>query len=87
MIIGPQFGDAICLRVAQAFETAAGGFPAPAGTPARLPGPPAPGSSAPGPSAKYAAATFFGTHIRQASSTSSVISAWSIALSLTCTQW
>jgi amidase len=33
MIIGPQFGDATCLRVAQAFETAAGGFPAPAGYP------------------------------------------------------
>jgi amidase len=29
MIIGPHFGDAACLRVAQAFETAAGGFPAP----------------------------------------------------------
>jgi amidase len=29
MIVGPQFGDAMCLRVAQAWETAAGGFPAP----------------------------------------------------------
>ncbi|HVT70395.1 MAG TPA: amidase [Trebonia sp.] len=29
MIVGRQFGDATCLRVAQAWETAAGGFPAP----------------------------------------------------------
>ncbi len=29
MIVGPQFGDAACLRVAQAYETAVGGFPAP----------------------------------------------------------
>jgi len=32
MIIGPQFGDGLCLRAAQAFETAAGGFPAPPGS-------------------------------------------------------
>lgn len=29
MIVGRQFGDAACLRVAQACETAAGGFAAP----------------------------------------------------------
>ena len=29
MIVGRQFGDAMCLRVAQAYETAVGGFPAP----------------------------------------------------------
>jgi amidase len=29
MIVGPRFGDAMCLRVAQACEAAAGGFPAP----------------------------------------------------------
>jgi amidase len=29
MIIGKQFDDATCLRVAQAFETAVGGFPSP----------------------------------------------------------
>src|SRR5258707_2481718 len=33
MIVGPQFGDAACLRVAQAYEKAGRGFPAPpAGT-------------------------------------------------------
>jgi amidase len=31
MIVGPHFGDAACLRVARAFEAAAGGFPAPPG--------------------------------------------------------
>ncbi|MBO0771105.1 MAG: amidase, partial [Actinobacteria bacterium] len=31
MIVGPRAGDATCLRVAQAFETAVGGFPAPPG--------------------------------------------------------
>jgi amidase len=30
MIVGRQFGDATCLRVAQAYEDAVGGFPAPA---------------------------------------------------------
>jgi Asp-tRNA(Asn)/Glu-tRNA(Gln) amidotransferase A subunit family amidase len=34
MIIGPHFGDATCLRVAQAFETAAGGFRARLANPA-----------------------------------------------------
>jgi amidase len=37
MIVGKQFGDATCLRVAHAFETLSGGFPSPprhAGTPA-----------------------------------------------------
>lgn len=29
MIVGPQLGDGMCLRVAQACETAAGGFPEP----------------------------------------------------------
>jgi amidase len=29
MIIGRHFEDATCLRVAQAYETAVGGFPAP----------------------------------------------------------
>lgn len=29
MIVGRQFGDGMCLRVAQAYEEAAGGFPAP----------------------------------------------------------
>src|SRR5712692_5116626 len=33
MIVGPQFGDAACLRVAQAYEKAVGGFPAPAAAP------------------------------------------------------
>lgn len=28
MIIGKRFGDATCLRVADAFETVSGGFPA-----------------------------------------------------------
>jgi amidase len=31
MIVGPHFGDATCLRVAHAYEVAAGGFPAPPG--------------------------------------------------------
>jgi amidase len=31
MIVGRHFADATCLRVAQAFETAAGGFPTPPG--------------------------------------------------------
>ena len=31
MIVGRQFGDATCLRVAHAYESAVGGFPAPAG--------------------------------------------------------
>jgi amidase len=31
MIVGRHFGDATCLRVAQAFETAVGGFEAPPG--------------------------------------------------------
>ena len=35
MIIGKQFDDATCLRVAHAFEQAVGGFPAPPGGPAR----------------------------------------------------
>jgi amidase len=29
MIVGRRFGDAVCLRVAQAYEAAVGGFPAP----------------------------------------------------------
>jgi amidase len=29
MIVGPQLGDGLCLRVAQAFEAIVGGFPAP----------------------------------------------------------
>jgi amidase len=29
MIVGRQFGDGMCLRVAQAYEAAVGGFPAP----------------------------------------------------------
>jgi amidase len=29
MIVGRHFDDATCLRAAQAFETAVGGFPAP----------------------------------------------------------
>jgi amidase len=29
MIVGPRFADALCLRVARAFESAVGGFPAP----------------------------------------------------------
>ena len=32
MIIGPHCGDAACLRVAQAYETAVGAFPAPPGS-------------------------------------------------------
>jgi amidase len=31
MIVGRQFGDATCLRVARAYEAAVGGFPAPSG--------------------------------------------------------
>jgi amidase len=31
MIVGRHFADAMCLRVAQAFEKATGGFPAPPG--------------------------------------------------------
>ena len=31
MIVGRHFDDATCLRVAQAFETAVGGFPTPPG--------------------------------------------------------
>jgi len=31
MIVGRHFADAMCLRVAQAYENAAGGFPAPPG--------------------------------------------------------
>jgi amidase len=31
MIVGRHFDDATCLRVARAFETAAGGFPPPPG--------------------------------------------------------
>jgi amidase len=31
MIVGRQFGDGMCLRVAQAYEAAVGGFPAPPG--------------------------------------------------------
>jgi amidase len=30
MIVGRHFADATCLRVAQAFEKAVGGFPSPA---------------------------------------------------------
>src|SRR5258707_6951266 len=33
MIVGRQFGDAACLRIAQAYETWVGGFPAPATAP------------------------------------------------------
>jgi amidase len=33
MIVGQRFGDATCLRVAHAFETLVGGFPAPPGQP------------------------------------------------------
>jgi amidase len=32
MIVGPRAGDVTCLRAAQAFETAVGGFPAPPGS-------------------------------------------------------
>jgi amidase len=32
MIIGRHFGDAMCLRVARAYEAAAGGFAAPPGS-------------------------------------------------------
>jgi amidase len=32
MIVGRHFADVTCLRVAQAFETAVGGFPTPPGT-------------------------------------------------------
>jgi amidase len=31
MIVGQRFDDATCLRVAHAFETLVGGFPAPPG--------------------------------------------------------
>jgi amidase len=31
MIVGQRFADSTCLRVAQAYETAVGGFPAPPG--------------------------------------------------------
>jgi amidase len=37
MIVGRQFGDAMCLRVAQAYEKAVGGFPAPAAAPSATP--------------------------------------------------
>jgi amidase len=37
MIVGPQFGNAACLRVARAYEKAVGGFPAPAAAPSATP--------------------------------------------------
>jgi amidase len=75
MIIGPHFGDAACLRVAQAFETAAG-FPAP-----------------PPPGARRARARVIREvrrgHLLRHAHLPGVqhqlgVSAWSIALSLTC---
>jgi len=37
MIVGRQFADATCLRVARAYEAAVGGFPAPSDGRAAMP--------------------------------------------------